>query len=197
MSAKGGTAHSGWSAPCQCSSEDLLGWKFHSLTGRLQCWTGDFSLQASAQKVFYHSSCPLPLILSPLHMQEFSALCQAAAELQSDSPPSLFSFLSLSSCTAYPSLKMLLCLSKMCVPSSDMFQAPRFRAETDGSTGSSAWKRKQGLVQLLIEKLTFAPACCQSQRPPASGGRELVSAMLEGLWQVLNPSKESSHRFGR
>lgn len=90
VNAKGGTAHSGWSAPCQCSSEDLLGQKFHSLTGRFQCWTGDLSVQASAQNAFYHCSCPLPLILSPLHVQEFSALCQAAAELQSDPPPFLF-----------------------------------------------------------------------------------------------------------
>lgn len=45
------------------------------------------------------------------------------------------------------------------------------------------------MAQLLMEKLTFVPGGCQGQRPPASGGGELVSAVFEGLWQVFNPSK--------
>lgn len=48
--AKGGTAHLGWAAACQSSSQDLLGWKF--LTGRFQWCTANCFFSKHLLRIF-------------------------------------------------------------------------------------------------------------------------------------------------
>lgn len=57
----------------------------------------------------------------------------------------------------------------------------------DGCTES--WKRQEGLVQLLTQKLPFVPGCCL-------WGGELLCAALEGVWQVPNPPERVQAALG-
>jgi len=69
--------------------------------------------------------------------------------------------------------------------------------EIDNSTGLNTGKRKQGFVQLLMERLTFVSGMLSGPKAASfcEGVESSCLLLLEVSGRMLNPPKESSARL--
>lgn len=138
-------------------------------------WDGNSSLAGSSDALLivffpsisseflYHSSHPLPLVLSPLHVP--SSEQQWETPFPFNTGHTWFAQLFL----VYFSPKPRWCLP---VPSSYMFQLQGL-----------GWER------MLPQNPVPGKGIGLGTVPSATPGWRALSAVLEGLWQVLNPQK--------